>query len=340
MNVLASYDYEVSLIVVSLDTRDRLRECINSALTECLRLPDGAAAEVLVVDNGSRDGSAVIVASEFAASAVPVRLFRSEVNLGVGAANNLAIEEARGRYIVLLDIGASLHKGTLRRAILHMDANPMVGVGGARLLAQDGACQPSARSVHTVWSDALAMTGVSAGLRDSSLLGSPDRTSISPDQPANVAWVSGAFSILRREALMKAGLFDPAFFLYNDTADLCRRVRAAGFRIFYWPDLVVTLSEPEPEQPSPSPKFSEATAQAALWRMRSTLLYNRKHHGVQTWAARWLEEGIYIARRLRNRASSDPARRERAEEAHLLRALMRQAWKETQGGRVSPQRPW
>jgi hypothetical protein len=74
--------------------------------------------------------------------------------------------------------------------------------------------------------------------------------------------------------------------------------------------------------------------------MRATLLYYRKHHGSQAWLARWLEEAIYILRRLRNRVSSDPARLDRADEAKVLLGLMRQAWKETGGGRVSPPRPW
>jgi hypothetical protein len=74
--------------------------------------------------------------------------------------------------------------------------------------------------------------------------------------------------------------------------------------------------------------------------MRATLLYYRKHHGWQAWLARGLEETIYHLRWIRNRFSTSPARRERAEEARLLIEMMRQAWKETNGGRISPPRPW
>jgi len=76
-----------------------------------------------------------------------------------------------------------------------------------------------------------------------------------------------------------------------------------------------------------------------LGRIRSTLLYYRKHHGRQARLALWLEQTIYTLRRLRNQGGVDAARRERAEEAKLLLGLMRRAWKETEGGRVSPPRP-
>jgi hypothetical protein len=74
--------------------------------------------------------------------------------------------------------------------------------------------------------------------------------------------------------------------------------------------------------------------------MRSQLLYYRKHHGWQAHLARALEENLYALRFLRNRFSRIPARRARALEALRMIALMRQAWRETQGGRVSPPAPW
>ena len=74
--------------------------------------------------------------------------------------------------------------------------------------------------------------------------------------------------------------------------------------------------------------------------MRSRLIYFRKHHGLQVWGIRALEDGMHRMRWLRNRNSSDPARRLRAQEAKLFLSLMRQAWKETNGGRISPPQPW
>ena len=340
MNIRSSYPYAVSVIVVSFNTRDLLRECLQSILAECARLPQGLSAEVLVVDNASGDGSPEMVAREFSTSRIPVRLIRSHVNLGFGAANNLALNKAEGRYPVLLNSDAFFHPGALRLAAEHMDANPDAGIGGARQVGRNGSWQPSARSFHSIWHAALVLTGLSARFPRSRIFGAPDRTWADPLQPARVDWVPGSFLILRREALLKTGLFDPAFFLYYEEVDLCRRMKAAGYRVYYWPDIVVTHIGGESSRQLPSLKFSESDLQVVLWRMRSTLLYYRKHHGAKVWLARWLEEFLYTLRWLRNLRSSIPARRERAQEARLLIRLIHQAWQETEGGRVSPPRPW
>ncbi len=340
MEILPSYDYEFSVLIVVLNVRDLLRECLQSLLEECARLPQGVTAEVVVVDNGSGDGTQEMVRDEFSNLRVPVRLIRSEVNLGFASANNLAMEAAKGRYLVLLNSDAFFHAGALGRAFAHMEENPSVGAGGARLVSRDGALQPSGRRFHSIWRDALVLAGLAARFPRSRICGALDRTWADPNQPAEVDWVVGAFIILRREALAKTGLFDPAFFLYCEEVDLCRRIKAAGFRVFYWPDVVVTHIGGETTRKFRSLLFSKTEAQVVLWRMRSTLLYYRKHHGAQVWLARWLEESLYSLRRLRNLFSRSAARRERGREAAALVRLMRQAWRETSGGRISPPRPW
>jgi GT2 family glycosyltransferase len=338
VNLLYPYDCTVSIIVVSFNTRELLRECVQSILAECVRLPAGLTAEILVVDNASSDGSPEMIERKFAASAV--RLIRSEVNLGFAAANNLAMEAARGRYLVLLNSDAFFHPGALRVAIEHMDASPTVGVGGARLVGPAGEWQPSARAFPTLWHVFVVFSGLASRFPKSRIFGAFDRTWASADIEAEVDWVPGAFSIMRREALALTGLFDPRFFLYCEEVDLCRRIKAKGFRVLYWPDVVVTHIGGESGRQLTTLKFSDGESQVVLWRMRATLLYFRKHHGAGAWGIRRLEDAMHALRVLRNRNSKDPARRHRADEAKLFLSLMRQAWKETDGGRVSPPRPW
>jgi GT2 family glycosyltransferase len=337
--VLSAYPYSLTVIVISFNTCNLLKECLQSLLDECSRLVPGTTVEVLVLDNASRDDSADMVEREFSAKYVPpspvtVRVIRSEVNLGFGGANNRAMEQARGRYLVLLNSDAFLHPGALRLAIEHMDANPRTGFGRA------GELQPSGRLFHSILRDALVLSGLSARYPRSKVFGAPDRTWADPDVPADVDWVPGAFMIMRREALAEAGLFDPRFFLYYEETDLCRRVKAAGFRVSYWPDVVVTHIGGESGKQLRSLTASKSASRVELWRMRSTLLYYRKHHGWQAWLAMRLEWMLYSVRKWRNRNSPDPIRRERGEEAGHLAALMRQAWEDTNGGRVSPPAPW
>jgi len=340
VNRLTPCDFSVSVIVVSFNTRELLRACIESILAEAVRLPSRLSAEILVVDNASSDGSPEMIEREFAASASPVRLIRSKVNLGFASANNLAMESARGRYLVLLNSDAFFHPGALRLAIEHMDADATVGVGGARLVGPAGELQPSARAFPTLWHVFVVLSGLAARFPMSRIFGAFDRTWASPDLEAEIDWVPGAFSIMRREALAHTGLFDPRFFLYCEEVDLCRRIQSAGFRVLYWPDVVVTHIGGESGRQLTTLKFSDSEAQVVLWRMRATLLYFRKHHGARAWGIRRLEDAMHALRVLRNRNSKDATRRQRAEEARVLLSLMRQAWHETNGGRVSPPQPW
>ncbi len=318
-----------------------LRDCLRSIQSECRTLPPGLEAEIIVVDNASNDGSADMVENEFTDSDVPVRLVRSQVNLGFAGANNLALESARGQYLVLLNSDAFFQPGrtcAMQSAIWMR--TPSVGVGGARLVGPGGEWQPSARAFPTVWLTFVVLSGLASRFPKSRIFGAPDRTWADPDLEADVDWVPGAFSIVRREALAKAGAFDPQFFLYCEEVDLCRRIKAEGFRVLYWPDVVVTHIGGESGRSLTDHHFSESQARVELWQMRSTLIYFRKHHGMRVWGIRFLEDALQVFRWLRNRWSSDPERRPRAQEARLALKLMHQAWRETRGGRISPPRPW
>jgi GT2 family glycosyltransferase len=324
--------YDASIIIVSFNTRNVLRECLESVLRESV----GLRVEILIVDNHSSDGSAEMVESEFP----QVRLIRSEVNLGFGAANNVALEQARGKYFVLLNSDAFFEPNALKLAIKHMDETPGCGLGGGLLVGRDGSWQPSARTFHSVPGDLIVMTGLAAKFPESKLFGGFDRTWADGNEAASVDWVPGAFSIIRPEAIRKVGSFDPVFFLYYEEVDLCRRIKDAGYSIWYWPDVVIVHIGGESSRQLKSLEFSSQAAQVVLWRMRSTLLYYRKHHGWQAWLAKWVETTMARITVMRNRFSRDPQRRERGKRYETLIALMNQAWKDTRGGRISPPRPW
>lgn len=323
---------EVSIIVVSYNTREVLRQCLHSVIEES----NGFAAEIMVVDNASTDGSPEMIQAEFP----EVLLLRSEVNLGFGAANNLALEIARGRYFVLLNSDAFFTSGALGLAIRHMDETPGCGLGGSRLIGRDGSPQPSSRCFHSVLSDVLVLSGLAGRYPKSRFFGRFDRTWADPNAPASVDWVPGAFCILRPEALRRTGLFDPAFFLYYEEVDLCLRFKRGGFAVWYWPDVVVVHIGGESSRRRTDLEFSPETSQVVLWRMRSTLLYYRKHHGWQVHVAWLSEQLIYWATVVRNSLSLDPRRRVRGKQYRLLLQCLQQAWLETVGGRHSPQRPW
>ena len=323
------------MIIVSFNTKDILRECLESVERES----DGLQIEILVVDNHSTDGSPEMIESEFPR----VRLLRSTINLGFGAANNLAIQEAGGRYVILLNSDAFLCPGSLQAAVNNMNIHPEVALAGARLVGRDFSWQPSARMFPSIFNDALVLTGLAARFPKSRFFGHFDRTWADPSEPAQVDWVPGAFSIFRAQVLEKVGLFDPRFFMYSEEVDLCRRIKKAGYQVWYWPDIqVIHIGGESSRQVKNLELSSSGSTQLVLWRMRSTLLYYRKHHGAKVWLTKWLELAFYRLSYLRNRLSRDPRRRASSRTSRLrnLATSIRVAWKETEGGRVSPPRPW
>jgi len=326
------YAYDISVVIVSFNTRDLLRESLQSVDRESKSL----RAEVFVVDNGSTDGSPEMVEREFP----HVQLLRSTENLGFGAANNLAIKASRGRYVVLLNSDAFLCAGSLRAAVEHMERSPQVGLAGGQLTGRDFSLQPSARMFPNLISDIFVLTGLAAKFPRSRIFGRFDRTWADPSVPSEVDWVPGAFSIIRAEVLREIGLFDPRFFLYAEEVDLCRRIKKAGHQIWYWPDVRVIHIGGESSRGVDGPEISAAGRQIVRWRMRSTLLYYRKHHGAMVWLIKWIELGMCALSTLRNRFRGEPRRTLKREANQSLAACMRLAWKETQGGRVSPPRPW
>jgi GT2 family glycosyltransferase len=325
-----SYLYDLSIVIVSYNTKDLTRECLQSVYREA----EGISVEVMLVDNNSSDGSQRMVETEFP----QVKLVRSPVNLGFGAANNVALATAEGRYIVLLNTDAFLSPGSLSIALDHMNKNPRAALGGARLVGRDHSWQPSARMFPHVFSDLLVLTGLAARFPKSRLFGYFDRTWADPLQPSQADWVPGAFSIIRSDVLRSVGFFDPRFFMYGEEVDLCRRIKMAGHQIWYWPDIVVVHIGGESSRNMKDGGLPGA--QVVNWRMRSTLLYYRKHHGSMARLAKWLESLLYRVSSLRNRLSRNPVRRLRGERYKGLAAAMELAWIQTQGGRVSPPHPW
>jgi len=324
---------DASVILVSFNTRGLLRECLLTLQREA----GGVSYETIVVDNASSDGSADMVGADFP----EVTLIRSKINLGFAAANNRAFKVARGRYIVLLNSDAFLRPGALAMSIEHMDASPRVGLAGGRLVGRDGSWQPSARMYPSTLNNLLLMSGLPAKFPKSRLLGRMDRTWADPLRPAQVDWVPGAYSIIRRSVLDRIGFFDERFFLYYEEVDLCRRVTAAENEIWYWPDIVVEHLGGESAKTLKNLRVGSRSSQIDLWRMRAALLYFRKHHGrLGAWSSMLLESWWYRLRVLRSSWSNSVQRKERAANFEIAIATLKQAWWDTRGGRISPPRPW
>ena len=322
---------DASVIIVSHNTCEQLRACLENLQIAI----DGRDIEVVVVDNASDDGSADMVAREF----LQFRLVRSEQNIGFAAANNIGFRRARGRYLILLNSDASIEGHALRAAISRMDALPEVGMAGARLLDVLGRDHSGSLKFPTPIGECLSHSGLAPGFAHKRA-SNPSRDARG-DMPAaiEIDWVPGAFAIIRRAALDSVGPFDERFFLYYGEIDFCRRLKQYGWKVWYWPDIVVRRIGGLELADGASAGLPAFGSEMALWRMRSALLYYRKHHGRSgAWLLAQIETGRHALRRLKSRIAGGPGTI--AEESEQLIRLMRRAWVDTEGGLVSPPHPW
>lgn len=319
----------VSVILVSFNTKHLLDRCLES-----IRISAGAVShEIIVVDNGSKDGSAEHLKSRYP----EVQLMVSPENLGFAGANNRGFPLAKGKYVVLLNTDAFLVGSCLADAVALMEARPEVGLAGAKLVGENREWQPSARTFPGLWNEFVTLTGLSARFPRSRLWGRPDMTWADQNGELFCHWVPGAFSIIRKEILDGIGFFDEAFFLYYEEVDLCRRIRQSGWKILYAPQLEVIHIGGASTSVFSSKLVTKSGMQMTLWRLQAQYLYHRKHGAPWTaFLSRTLERLLNQVRASRN-AEKNPAK---AEESRVLVDLIDRAWDQTKGGRVSPPRPW
>ena len=321
---------DLSILVVTYNSAP----LVDALLNELAEQTRGLNAEVVVVDNASHDGTADAVALRHPG----VRLVRSPQNLGFAAGNNLAAAHARGRVLLLLNPDALPEAGCVARGLALLDSHPQVGLAGARLLAEDGRTQPSARMFPTLAREAFVLCGLAARYPQSRLFGRLDRGWADPAEDAPVDWVPGAFALIRRSLFDHLGGFDERFFLYYEEVDLCRRIAAAGWRVQYWPALRVHHIGGVSARTVAGATVARAGSQLTLWRARSGLLYYRKHHGwLAAWAVNRLERAWHAVRGARAALRGQV---DKAAESATHRSLLVRAWTDTGGGRVAPPRPW
>ena len=231
---------DLVIVIVNYNTRDLLRDCLRS-------LPDatrGLACRTIVVDNCSADGSIEMVRAEFPS----VTAIEPGRNGGYAFANNVGLRavgfEAGGgalpRYALLLNPDTVVPPEGLRRMVAFMDADPDVGVAGAKLVRPDGSFDRACRrSFPTPEVSFYRLTGLSRLFPRSRRFGRYNLSYLDVDERADVDAVVGAFMLMRGEALERAGLLDEAFFMYGEDLDLCYRIKALGWRVVYNPDVVV-----------------------------------------------------------------------------------------------------
>lgn len=253
---------QLSIIIVSWNVGELLRSCLASI--EAGR--DKLALEVIVVDGGSADGSPEMVRAEFPW----VRLVARPDNVGVPKGNNIGLEQASGRYILLLNPDTVILGNALQTMVAHLEANPAVGALGGQLLNPDGSVQSSRRRFpslataffESTWLEPLAPRRL---LNHYYLLDRPDNAL------SQVDWVVGACLLVRHDIVAQIGGLDEGYFMYSEELDWCKRIKAAGWQIVYLPTAQIIHH------------YGKSSEQAVTSRhinfQRAKLRYFWKYHG-------------------------------------------------------------
>ena len=219
---------DISVVIVSYNVKEFLRSAILSV--EKALGHSSLEGEILVVDNNSGDGSAELVRTEFPT----VRLWALKDNLGFGRANNVALREAQGDYMLILNPDTILGEETLEVMLNFMKQHPEAGLAGCKLLNGDGSFQLSCRrGFPTPWASFTKLFGLSKLFPNSKLFAQYNLTYLPVDQTYEVDALGGAFMMMSRAAFEATGGFDEQFFMYGEDLDLCYQVKKQGFKVFY-----------------------------------------------------------------------------------------------------------
>ena len=264
---------EISFCVVNTELRELLLRCLDAIAREQATL--GVESEVLVLDNASNDGSAG-AARRHPATTEVIALERRR---GKGENDSALLQRARGRYCLLLNEDSELLPGATEHLRAALDADPRAGAAGACLQRPDGRQQPSA------WRFPTPLTALVGAL----FLHRRYTVQSNGGEVREVDWAQSAALLVRREAAEQIGWFDPAFFVYSDEVDFCKRLRDAGWHTLYVPQAVAIHHEQLSTGKVPERRIVELS--------RNRDRYMRKHHSrAAAWAVRLLTAFTYALR--------------------------------------------
>ncbi len=278
---------DLAIVILNYNTRELLRDCLESVLAS----QGGFRYSVCVVDNASQDGSAALVQEEFP----QVHLIRNQENLGYSAGNNQALRwfgfhrlaeegQAAPRYALLLNPDTVVPPTALAEMIRFMDQRPRVGVAGPRLRRPDGSLDRACRrSFPTPAVSFYRMVGLSRLFPRSPRFNAYNLEFLPEDGVHPVDSVVGAYMQVRREAIRDAGLLDEEYFMYGEDLDWAKRIKDAGWEVWYNGQVEVLHVK---EAASKRSGKARIAFYEAMW------IFYRKHYRART---PWLLDKLILA---------------------------------------------
>lgn len=213
----------ISVSIVNYNGGPYLLDCLASLA----KVADEADTQIWVADNASEDGSFEEAKQKFPR----LNCIKSEVNLGFGKGQNLILQKIKTEYILILNPDTEVEKGVLSTMLELMEKDPSIGAATCKIVLPDGKVDLTAhRGFPTPWASFLYFLG------DSRLYHLTDRDLNTTHE---VDAISGSFFLTRKSVLDRVGLFDEDYFMYAEDIDLCYRIKQAGFRVMYVPQVKI-----------------------------------------------------------------------------------------------------
>jgi GT2 family glycosyltransferase len=255
---------DLSIILVNWNGRElvaRALECVYNTVRH-------ARYEVIVVDNASNDGSVTLIRERFPQTILIV----NDQNVGFGRANNQAAQIACGRHLLLLNTDCFVYEQTIDAMVRFLDQHPEAGAVGPRLRYEDGSLQRSVMSFPTLLTELWTVLGLAQLFPKSPLFGQYLMTHWDLDSVREVDALMGACLMLRSSVVEQIGLFDEQFFMYSEEVDLCYRLRQAGWKCFFLPDVEAIHIW--------GGSARKAAGESFLRLFHSRVQFFRKHYGI------------------------------------------------------------
>jgi len=283
-------------------------------------LADGGR-DVVVVDNGSTDGTVEMLRADFG----QVQVFVDRSNPGYGAASNAAIDRCRSEYVLLLNSDTVLCPGALQTLRAYLDAHPRVAIVGPRLRNTDGTLQRSVHQFPTPLVTLLDYSWVGLLVGRVPVLRKLYAASDPHDRARPVAWVTGAALAIRKSAFQGVGGFDPSFFMYYEEVDLSYRLHLAGWETHFTPAAEVMHVGGASTSQQRGPMYAQ--------QIHAAIQYSERHQSelgvmLTSFALRFSLVSRLVGDAARLSLTRDRARRQRLRDnVVLLRGMIRGPWR-------------
>lgn len=255
---------DISIVIVNYNVRHFLDQCLRSVE----KASHEFNVETIVVDNDSVDGSVAHIREFFPG----VRLIANRENVGFARANNQAIREASGKYVLLLNPDTIIETETLKKCFDFMEGHSECGALGVKMIDGEGKFLPeSKRGFPSPLASLMRLTGLSRLFPKSRFFNRYNLGFLSEDETNEIDVLCGAFMFIRKEALDKVGLLDEQFFMYGEDIDLSYRIQQGGYSIYYLPTTTIVHFKGE------STKKSSLKYYSTFY--KAMAIFARKHYG-------------------------------------------------------------